>query len=138
MIALDTNVLVRYLVDDEQAQSDIAKTLIGEALAAGEPVLLPVTTLVETVWVLRAVYKVGRSDLIGVLAALCDAPPFRVGDAQVVRRAIARWSAGDADFADYVIAEQAARDGCELVSFDGGLKGEPGVRVLRGEVRVAR
>lgn len=130
MIALDTNVLVRFLVGDDPAQAAIARGLIEAAQRAGEPVLLPTITLVETAWVLRARYRVSRADLVATLSAICDAPPFLLAEPELVREAVARWAQGEADLSDYLIVGQANGLGGELVSFDRGLLGTPGVRVL--------
>lgn len=94
LIALDTNELVRFLVGDDPAQTALAPGLIEAAQRAGEPVLLPTITLVETAWVLGARYRVSRADLVSTLSAICEAPPFLLAEPELVREAVARWAQG--------------------------------------------
>lgn len=106
------------------------RALLEEALANGHPVLLPRTALVETVWVLRSAFRIRKPEIVNLLSELLNAPPFMVAEEDLIRTALARWTYGSGDFADYVIAEEARRSAAVLVSFDQGLNGEEGIRVL--------
>ena len=63
MIGIDTNVLVRYLVQDDKRQSQLATKLIEESLSTNQPGYITLITLVEVVWVLKSCYSVNKSEL---------------------------------------------------------------------------
>jgi predicted nucleic-acid-binding protein len=127
MIALDTNVLVRFLVEDDRAQSAAAAALIERAIGEDEPLFVADVVLCEVVWVLEFSYKVARSDVQTALTRLLHARHLTFTDADLLVRALAAFSAGKGDFADYVIREQAAAAGCTAVAtFDRALLKERG------------
>ena len=78
MIALDTNVLVRYLVEDDAKQSAAAAALIDRVIADDETLFVSDVVVCETVWVLSVSYRVGRKEIAGVLRNLLRArqPPL--------------------------------------------------------------
>ncbi len=117
MIGLDTNVVVRYLVQDEPDQSATASTLI-EALTEQDPGFLSLVTVVELYWVLRRAYKISATRCAELVEGLLDARELRVGQDSIVRAALTA-SRGGLDFADAVIAELGRVAGCEhTVTFD--------------------
>lgn len=117
MIGLDTNVIVRYLAQDDPRQSTVATTLIEE-LTESAPGHLSLVTIVETYWVLRRAYGVEIERCADLVVALTDARELRVEAESIVRRAAARSRRG-IDFADAVIAESGWAAGCEeTVTFD--------------------
>lgn len=117
MIGLDTNVVVRYLVQDDLDQSAAASAVI-EDLTETNPGYLSLVTVVELYWVLRRAYKVGEGRCHDLLDGLLDARELRVGQDEVVRAALTA-SRGGLDFADAVIAELGRVAGCEhTVTFD--------------------
>lgn len=117
MIGLDTNVVVRYLVQDEPDQSATASTVI-EALTVQDPGFLSLVTVVELYWVLRRVYKISTTRCAELVEGLLDARELRVGQDSIVRAALTA-SRGGLDFADAVIAELGRVAGCEhTVTFD--------------------
>ena len=70
MIALDTNVLVRFLVDDDPSQCRKARDLVKKCVSGDTPILIPEVVLCEVVWVLRRAYRFGREEIIDVLQKL--------------------------------------------------------------------
>lgn len=131
MIALDTNVLVRYLVGDEPRQAKRARQLVGKARAAGEPIYLSPIVLCELVWVLTGAYEAAKKDILWTLNSLDDDPGFICDDPTRVRRAIDRFSQGAADFSDYLLGEAAADVGVSVTfTFDRALRDEPGFTLL--------
>ena len=126
MIALDTNVLVRFLANDDPVQSPIAAAIIEEAAERDEELFVSDVVLVETAWVLSRAYHVSRSALADIVQRLADARHIAVRDVDTVRRATAAFAAGKAEFADYFIGEHAREAGCEhVVTFDRALWREP-------------
>lgn len=117
MIGLDTNVVVRYLVQDEPDQSATASRVI-EALTEQDPGFLSLVTVVELYWVLRRVYKISTTRCAELVEGLLDARELRVGQDSIVRAALTA-SRGGLNFADAVIAELGRVAGCEhTVTFD--------------------
>ena len=120
MTGLDTNVLVRYVMQDDPRQSLRATRLI-ESLSAEEPGFVPVVVLVELVWVLMGSYGLARSQLAMVLGKLLRSKELVVDRAELVAQALKRFSDDGADFADALIERQAAAAGCSItVTFDAG------------------
>ncbi len=120
MIGLDTNVLVRYVLQDDPRQSARANRLI-ESLSADAPGFVPLVALVELVWVLGAGYKLPRAQLAAVLETLLRSKELVIDRADLVMQALARFSSGSADFADALIERTAAAAGCTTtMTFDQG------------------
>ena len=120
MIGLDTNVLVRYVMQDDPRQSPRATRLI-ESLSADEPGFVPVVALVELVWVLAGSYALERAQIATVLDTLLRSKEMVVDRADLVTQALQRCGAGGVDFADALIERIAAAAGCSAtMSFDAG------------------
>lgn len=127
MIALDTNVLVRFLAEDDPAQARIAAAIIEGAADRDESLFLSDIVITETTWVLARAYKVSRSTLADIVHRLADARHIAMRDENVVRRAATGYAKGKGDFADYFIRELARASGCEhVVTFDRTLWREEG------------
>jgi len=120
MIGLDTNVLARYVMQDDPRQSPRATRLI-EALSADEPGFVPVVALVELVWVLTGSYSLDRSQVATVLDTLLRSKELVCDRAELVTQALHRYSNGSADFADALIERIASAAGCTAtMTFDAG------------------
>ncbi|MHC4392451.1 MAG: PIN domain-containing protein [Planctomycetota bacterium] len=127
MIGLDTNVLVRFLVKDDERQARRAKRLIKEAIETEIDVFLSDVVLCETVWVLEVSYRFKRPAIEEVLRSLLAARHLRFTSSDRIARAVAAYAAGRGDFADYVIREHATTAGCASVyTFDKALKTDDG------------
>lgn len=130
MIGLDTNVLVRYLTQDDPAQAAAANRLI-ESLTVDDPGYLTVVVLVETHWVLRFTYGFARQDVLHALTNVVAADEFMIENEGAVRRALASAASAAADFADAVIAATCRQAGCaDVVTFDRKASNALGVRLL--------
>jgi predicted nucleic-acid-binding protein len=120
VIGLDTNVLVRYVMQDDPRQSPRANRLI-ESLSADEPGYVPLVALVELVWVLAGSYGLTRAQIATVLDTLLRSKELVLDRADVVKQALARYSSHGADFADALIERLAATAGCtKTLTFDAG------------------
>jgi predicted nucleic-acid-binding protein len=127
VIALDTNVLVRFLVEDDAAQTARAAALIEGVVQAGERLFVSDIVVCELVWVLDAAYRVRRSEIGSTLAALLRAKQLRFESTDRLTRAMHAFNAGRGDFSDYVIREHARGAECDTVAtFDRALLKEPG------------
>jgi predicted nucleic-acid-binding protein len=126
MIALDTNVLVRFLVEDDPRQCRKARDLLARCVADEEEILLTDIVLCETVWVLSVSYRLTRAEIADALDQLLRARGLVLQDAAQVHRALAAFRDGRGDFADYLIRAVARSFGCDRVAtFDRKLLREP-------------
>jgi len=129
VIGLDTNVVVRYLVQDEPDQSSMASTVI-DALTENDPGFLSLVTVVELHWVLRRAYKISTARSAELVEGLLNARELRVDQDSIVRAALTASRKGP-DFADAVIAELGRAAGCEhTVTFDQRAAQSNGMRLL--------
>ena len=127
MIALDSNVLVRFLVEDDREQSRRANALIVKASRSEEPLYVADVVMAETVWVLMRCYKLPKDEIIDILRRLLLARQLTFGDVDTLSRALDGFTWGKGDFADYLIRESAKAAGCDLVAkFDKALLKESG------------
>jgi predicted nucleic-acid-binding protein len=119
MIAVDTNVLVRWFVEDDARQVAVARGLLAERQRSDEPILLSPLVLAELEWLLRSNFRRSKDDILNVLGILCDEPAVVIDDRSCVEVAIASWREGRAGFADYLIAALARERGASTVlTFD--------------------
>ena len=119
MIAVDTNLLVRIMIVDDVDQARRARSVFDEAVRTADEVVVAPIVFAELVWVLRKTYKLGRAVVVEQLEKLAAAPFLRIPDRDVVLTAITDYRQGGADFADYLIAAYAEREGASpLYSFD--------------------
>jgi predicted nucleic-acid-binding protein len=120
MIGLDTNVLVRYMMQDDSRQSPLATRLI-ESLSAQSQGFVPLVAVVELVWVLSSAYELGRDQLVEALEGLLRTKELVVEHAEIVWKAVRSFQSANADFADCLIACSAEARGCDrIMSFDRG------------------
>jgi predicted nucleic-acid-binding protein len=102
-------------------------SFIERALARESILLVPSIVLVETVWVLRRSYRLTRTEIAAVLHRLLAVRQLELDARDGVMRALRRFETGKGDFSDYLIAEQAAAKGADvLVTFDRALLAESG------------
>lgn len=119
MPALDTNVLVRYVVRDDNAQLAAAKRLIEECVNAGQMLFVPVTVALELEWVLRASFEFGKDEVMQVLASLFSAAELTFEAERALEVALQLYREGTADFANCLHVALAAQAGeLPLWTFD--------------------
>jgi predicted nucleic-acid-binding protein len=120
MIGIDTNVLVRYLVRDDQLQFEEARRLINREVSTGEPVLISLVVLLESEWVLRSRYELAKAEIVGAFSALLDAAELTFEDEPSVEHAVYSWKDSAVEFADCLINARNRRLGCRATAtFDG-------------------
>ena len=130
MIALDTNVLVRYLVADDARQAKAARLLL-EGLTTEHPGFICREVIVELVWVLRRAYGFSRARIATVLENLVATEALEVEAAEDVARAAVNYRRGGAGFSDLMIAAAAKRVGSDtLYTFDRKVAQQDGVTLL--------
>ena len=127
MLGIDTNVLVRFLVQDDEGQFEKARKLIKREVAAGRKVFINQLVLMETEWVLRSRYAVPKSQIIETLSGLLEAINVQLEDEPVVEEALFNWKEATADFADCLIGAKNRRMGCTTTAtFDSKASKLPG------------
>ena len=102
MASLDTNVLVRYLLEDiaNEPQSALAKKLIHAAVRAGDTLYIPITVMLELEWVLRSNFKFGKVQVTATLSSLLACGELSFESEAALEVALALYIKGGADFAD--------------------------------------
>ena len=121
MAALDTNVLVRYLVGDDAAQHAAAAKLVRSAVRAGETLYVPITVALELEWVLRSSFGLPKDQVTAYLAALLAAVELSFESESAIEIALAQYRKSSADFADCVhIALAHVAGQSPLWTFDRG------------------
>lgn len=119
MIGLDTNVLVRYLSQDDPIQSPKATAFIERQLTAESPGFVSIVAFAETAWVLHRFFGMSRSALVETLKRLLEAEQIVVEHAREIFSAVRVLEDGRGTFADGVIAALGQRAGCShTVTFD--------------------
>jgi predicted nucleic-acid-binding protein len=127
MIGLDTNVLVRFLVEDDAEQTARATRLIERASRSGDALHVSDVVLCEVVWVMQSAYEVTKPEIVRVIASLLRTRQLLFDDADLLVRALDRFAKGKGDFADYVIAERASKVGStHVATFNRALLKESG------------
>ena len=131
MPALDTNVLVRYIVQDDLSQLALAKRLINRAIAEGSTLLVPVTVVLELAWVLRASFAFGKDDVLMTLSSLFSAAELTFESERALEVALQLFRKGSADFADCLHVALATQAGAlPLWTFDKGAAKVSGAQLL--------
>ena len=134
MIGLDTNVLARYLTQDDVRQAALASRLIENDLTIASPGFVSLVVLAELCWVLSRLYSATMDELLDLISDLLNTPQIQVERREVVQAAIRRFSQGKsrkAGLVDALIAEIANSEGCSAtVTFDKAAVREAGMTLL--------
>ncbi len=119
MIGLDTNVLVRYLVQDDPGQSDLATKLIEGNCTKHSPGRISMVVLCELVWVLSGAYRYPKKTIVDALGQLLITSDLEIENEPVARLSLDAYKNGAADYANYVIGFSNITSGCDVTyTFD--------------------
>ena len=116
MLGLDTNVLVRFLVRDDEAQFDKARKLIKREVVTGRRVFVSQLVLLETEWVLRSRYGLPKIEIIVAISGLLDATDVQFEDETAIEAALFVWKDNAVEFADCLIGAQNRKLGCRATA----------------------
>jgi len=131
MIGLDTNVLVRYIAQDDAVQSPKASSLI-ESLTVDEPGYVTQVALVEVVWVLSSLYAADRAQIAKVVEGFLRTKELNVEAAETVWKALRVFIASKADFPDCLIERICHDAHCEYTAtFDTKAAKSAGLRLIK-------
>jgi predicted nucleic-acid-binding protein len=130
MTGVDTNVLVRYIMQDDAKQAPIATRFI-EALTAEDPGFVPLVCVVELAWVLSSAYGLARQELVQAFETILRTKELVIERAEIVWRAVRAFHSSNADFADCMISHSAHSFGCEMtMTFDRAAAKTAGMTLL--------
>ena len=131
MIGLDTNVLLRILVDDGSPQVATARRFAVEQTSAGHTLYVDQIVLVEAVWVLESVFAYGKAQVVAALDALLNNASYVVERRDTAAAAWTKFRDGRADYSDCLIAANHAAAGCAFTAtFDRAMRELPTTRIL--------
>ena len=136
MAALDTNVLVRFLVQDDAKQGLLARELIRSTLAKGEPLFVPVTVMLELEWVLRSNFGFDKAQIILTLTSLLATSELSFESEQSVEVALELFRQNKADFSDCVhIALSHSAEMTPMWTFDRAASKVDGAKLLSEKLK---
>ena len=116
MLGIDTNVLIRFLVRDDQTQFEKARKLLKREVSSGRRVFINQLVLLETEWVLRSRYGLAKTQMLETISGLLDAPDVQLEDEPSIEEAVFVWRDANADFADCLIGARNRRLGCKATA----------------------
>ena len=131
MVGIDTNVLVRYLAQDDPKQSAVATRFIEGRLSSDNPGFVSTVTLCEIAWVLAESYAADRKRIRATVESLLATKQLVIERAELVWKALRAWEGVPADFSDALIGQLAiAHGGEKTVTFDRTAAKLPGFELL--------
>jgi predicted nucleic-acid-binding protein len=116
VIGVDTNVIVRLLVVDDEKQTAAAERYLKAHCSSDEPALLSDIVLVECAWVLGDLYEYSRTQIGDAIDGLLATAQLRAANASAVGAALQRFRASSADFADCLLGVNNVGSGCEYTA----------------------
>ena len=131
MIGIDTNVLVRLIVNDDPRQASTARAFIRDHCTADEPGLVSNVVLAELAWTLTAGYGYSRSQVADAIEQIMETVQLQIESSTDVAAAVRLYRAGPADFADCLVGQAYVTAGCShTVTFDRKAGRLPGFKLL--------
>jgi len=132
MIALDTNILVRLITQDDPRQAALAERLIQQATDEGEACFVSDVVLCELEWVLESCYEATRADLLAAIQEIVFREIFAFENSDALHWAIHLYRESKADFSDAMIGAKALAQGARATfTFDRVLSRHEGFSLLR-------
>lgn len=136
MIGLDTNVLLRFLLKDDQQQWEIADRTIRQLKAEGEICYVNQIVLCQLIWVLKQSYKVSRKQLVAIVEDLLKSDIFEIENSDLVRAATKQFANSQADFADCLIGKINQNVAVKTLTFDRKLANLSEFQLLNTKERI--
>ncbi len=127
MLAIDTNILIRFILRDDPNQAQQADDVFQKAIESGDEIFVSDVTLCELAWVLKRTFKFRRDQILKVLRSIYETDIIRFASDDKIADSLDLYEKGRADFADYLIIQHCKAAGApNLISFDKAALGEPG------------
>jgi len=131
MIGLDTNILIRYVAQDDVKNGPLAEAVMN-SLTVDEPGWIPLVAVAEFAWVMDRHYRVDRSAVFSILNQFFARPEIVLECADVVQKAAYQFLHGKAEFSDYLVACSAQAAGCRsTLTFDGKASKSAGMTLVQ-------
>lgn len=119
MLGLDTNVILRLLLDDDPGQKKRASKAIARAKASGIPVMLGLGVVLELESVLRSSAKMDKAQVLGIFRLLLESYDVQIENEKVLEQAIHTYQNASSDFGECLFLAQYQRMGCQtMLTFD--------------------
>lgn len=119
MKAIDTNVLIRFLIKDDSQQAEIVYRLFKNVESSKEKLFLPITVVLETIWVLESAYKIPRQEVVDAIGELLLMPILQFESQSAIIGFVNTAKETEIDLSDILIAHSALFAGCEYtLTFD--------------------
>ncbi|MCK4506579.1 MAG: type II toxin-antitoxin system VapC family toxin [Candidatus Aegiribacteria sp.] len=119
MKAVDTNVLIRFLVRDDEHQAKLVYERFRAAEAAREVLFIPLLVVLETIWVLESAYETKREEIVDSLSDLMQMPIFEFEALSAVQGMVISAQKTSTDLSDLLIGHSARFSGCDVIlTFD--------------------
>lgn len=119
MIGLDTNVVVRYITQDDPDQSNLAGDFIEKYCTRSNPGFVNLIVCCEIVWVLKRAYGYDKTTILAVMKQILQTAELHIENADLVWKALSEFESGNADFSDYLISSINRNNDCSYtVTFD--------------------
>ena len=132
MTGIDTNVLARYIAQDDPIQSKIAEEFIEKKCSKDNYGFINHIVLCEFVWVLQKCYNAPKKKIIHVIEQLLRTAQFKVQNPQLIWLTLNDFRKGSADFSDYLVGRiNQSKDCAETVTFDKNAAKSPSFRLLK-------
>lgn len=116
MIGIDTNVIIRYIVQDDPEQAKAATKLIEQSCSLDNPGYINHIVLCEIVWVLRRSYKLDKQNIYRVIEQIMRTDRLMIEDLQLVWKALETFKGTKADFADCLLSQRNLQAGCRYTA----------------------
>jgi len=132
MMALDTNVIVRFLVRDDEKQARTVYARFKKAEKNRELLFVPLVVVLELIWVLESAYEMSRGDILAAMADLRQMPILEFERADALERLLSSGTRCKTGLADLLIAHSAQASGCDgVITFDKRAARLPLFRLLK-------
>ena len=119
MIGLDTNILIRYLTQDDPEQFKLAEYIIETKLNSKNQGFISLIVLIEVVWVLKTCYQQSKTDLCHIIESLLTTKQLVIETSDHAYKALRQWQNGNGDYSDAIIAILSQENGCAYtLTFD--------------------
>jgi len=130
VIGIDSNVIVRYLIRDDEKQTPEAKAIL-DGCTVQEPGFISLVALIETMWVMKRVYKVSREGILYSMTGLLASPVICVQEGKVVDEALEFSRRENCDMPDVLISFFGRMAGCSrTLTFDRKAANIPGMELV--------
>jgi len=119
MNGIDTNILVRFFMQDNTSQFNLSRQFLLMECSRSQPGYINTIVLCELIWTLKRTYKLKREQLILIIEQLLDVEQAIIEEQDLVRRALKDFRFSKADFADCLIGQKNLKAGCkQTITFD--------------------